>query len=83
MHDEAIAAIPGTVWKALNTPIPDDHDKKTPMELLRSSITASIDGKIGTYFRDLGPGLQQAADPQGALLSKMMDIFAGSSKKKK
>lgn len=83
LHDDAIQQIPGTVWVALNTPIDTEPDKATPMDLLRRSITASIDGKIGTYFRDLGPVLQQAADPQGAMLNTMFDLFASKKSAKK
>jgi hypothetical protein len=83
LHDDAIQAIPGLVWTSLNTPIADDPDHQTPMMNIRSSITASIDGKMGTYFRDLAPMIQQGADPQGAVMMKLLDIFSGKEAKKK
>jgi len=80
LHDDAMNAVPGLVWVSLNTPIPDDPEKKTPMDLLRSSICASIDGKIGTYFREVKDSIGPAADPQGALMMKLLDIFSGDKK---
>ena len=83
LHDEAMTAVPGLVWASLNTPIPDDPEKKTPMDLLRSSICASIDGKIGTYFREVEQRIGGSADPQSAFLSEIVSLFRKDSPKKK